>query len=78
MSRWVLGYGRGDLADDEHDILECLDAAVVYEWNELPTDTRRALFRHATGGEGFDPTRLRAQIARFLHDYKDDADATVP
>jgi hypothetical protein len=24
--------------------------------------------------EGYDPARLRAQIARFLHNHKDDAD----
>ncbi|MDE2465486.1 MAG: hypothetical protein KGO02_17500 [Alphaproteobacteria bacterium] len=72
-SPWALGLGRSDLADNEHDILECLGVAVVCEWNTLPTDIRRALFRHATCGNGFDPARLKAQIARFLHDRKDAA-----
>jgi hypothetical protein len=75
ISPWALGCGRNDLSDNEHDILECLGAAVVCAWNELPTDIRRALFRHATSGVGFDPMRLKAQIARFLHDHKDDAAA---
>lgn len=78
VSKWALGYDRNDLADGEHDILECLGAAVVSVWNELPTDIRRALFRQAAGGVGFDPALLKAQIARFLHDHKDDADAATP
>lgn len=75
ISPWALGFGRSDLADNEHDILECLGAAAVCAWNELPTDIRRVLFRHAASGAGFDPASLKAQIAKFLHDHKDDAAA---
>ena len=46
------------------------------EWNDLPTDVQRALFRHASAAEAsYDPVRLKARIARFLHDHKDDAGA---
>jgi hypothetical protein len=44
-------------------------------WNELPTDIQRAVFRQAAANKTHDPVRLRAQIARFLHGHKDDADS---
>ena len=75
ISPWALGYDRSDLADDERNILECLGTAAVCVWNELSTDIRRDLFRHAASGAGFDPARLKAQIAQFLHNHKDDAGA---
>ena len=64
------------LADAERHILECLGAAVVMEWNDLLTEVQRAIFRHASAAEAsYDPVRLKARIARFLHDHKDDAGA---
>ena len=64
------------LAEAERHILECLGAAVVMEWNDLPTHVQRALFRHASAAkESYDPVQLKARIARFLHDHKDDAGA---
>ena len=64
------------IAPPELHALECLGAAVVMEWNDLPTDVQRDLFRHASAAEAsYDPVRLKARIARFLHDHKDDAGA---
>ena len=65
------------LAAAERHVLERLGAAVVMEWNALPTAVRRAIFRHAWAAEAsYDPVRLKARVARFLHDHKgDDAEA---
>ena len=35
---WPLPYETGDLLDAERRVLECLGAALVIEWNDLPTD----------------------------------------
>ena len=48
-------------------VLACLGAAVVAQWDILPHDIRKALFDAATGKQT-DPTGLKQQIARFLHD----------
>ena len=67
--------GTNLLADRERQILECLGAAVVIQWNDLSTEVQRAIFRHAAAvKDSYDPIQLRAHIARFLHDHKDDAD----
>jgi hypothetical protein len=71
---WILKYQSGDLDDKERRILECLGAAVVSEWNELPRDYQRALFQKAAVDKPYDPAQLRLRIARFLHNHKDDAD----
>jgi hypothetical protein len=64
------------LAAAERHVLERLGAAVVMEWNALPTAVRRAIFRHAWAAEAsYDPVRLKARVARFLHDHKGDAEA---
>ena len=61
------------LAETERNAVERLGAAVVFEWNELPTDVQRVLFRRASAVKDlYDPTELKARIARFLHDHKDD------
>jgi hypothetical protein len=62
------------LADAERQTLERLGLAVVMEWNELPTELQRVLFRRASAAEqSYDPVQLRSRLARFLHDHKDDA-----
>lgn len=62
------------LAEAERQILKCLGAAVVLEWNHLSRDVQRALFlRAAAVDEAYDPAELKTQIARFLHNHKDDA-----
>jgi hypothetical protein len=45
---------------------------LVSEWNDLPTDVQRRLFEHAASGKSHDAAVLKAQIARFLHNHKDD------
>ena len=47
---WPLPYDTGDLIDAERRVLECLGAALVSEWNDLPTDVQRRLFEHAASG----------------------------
>jgi hypothetical protein len=71
---WPLPYETGDLLDAERRVLECLGAALVSEWNGLPTDVQRRLFEHASR-KSYDAARLKARIARFLHNHKDDWDA---
>jgi hypothetical protein len=35
------------LAKEEEHILRCLGAAVIMQWDDLPTDIQRELFEHA-------------------------------
>ena len=69
---WPLPYETGDLLDAERRVLECFGAALVSEWNDLPTDVQRRLFEHAASGKSNDAALLKARIARFLHNHKDD------
>ncbi len=68
---WVLNA----LSNKDRRILESLGAAIVSIWNDLPTDIQRKVFQHAIAEAAFDPTLLAEQIARFLHDHKDDTGA---
>ncbi|MGQ0484333.1 MAG: hypothetical protein ACT4SY_03135 [Hyphomicrobiales bacterium] len=57
----------------EERILRCLGAAVILQWSDLPTEIQRNLFEDAASMS--DPQRrfrLKQQIARFLHEHKDD------
>jgi hypothetical protein len=64
------------LADEEEHILRCLGAALIMQWNTLPTKLRRELFDNASSmGALLETAALRGQIARFLHKHKDDEDA---
>ena len=75
-AQWPLTYGRNRrLLDLERRVLECLVAALVSEWNNLPTDVQRKLFEHATSGKSHDAALLKTRIARFLHDHKDASDS---
>lgn len=59
------------LARDEERILKCLGAAVIMQWNDLPTDIQRNIFEDASSMS--DPARqfqLKQKIARFLHEHK--------
>ncbi len=63
------------LAADEEHILRCLGAALIMQWNTLPTKLQRALFDSAgCMGDLLETAALRGQIARFLHKHKDDQD----
>jgi hypothetical protein len=64
---------RIGLGEQEQFVLRCLGGAVLMQWNELPTSIQRALFERAASLSKEDQTlALREQIARFLHDRKDD------
>ncbi len=88
-SRWeneggaVFSSADEDLHDRlspiEQGILQCLGAAVIAQWSVLPTEVQRALFQDAvSSGDPHQSTSLREQIARFLHNHKDDADSSAP
>lgn len=64
------------VAEIEEHILRCLGAAVIMQWNTIPTKLQRELFDTA-GSLGVVPqtVALRGQIARFLHDHKDEANS---
>jgi hypothetical protein len=53
-------------------LLEAFFAALVSEWNDLPTDVQRRLFEHAASVKPYAADLLKARIARFLHNHKDD------
>ncbi|MGA2127063.1 MAG: hypothetical protein ABSG76_13015 [Xanthobacteraceae bacterium] len=61
------------LPPDEEQILRYLGAAVIMQWSTIPKKLQRELFDSAGAmGEMLDTTTLRGQIARFLHNHKDD------
>jgi hypothetical protein len=65
------------LSEEEGRILQRLGAAVLLQWNDLPTAIQRQLFEHAVAmGEARHTAELKEQIARFLHTHKDDARAS--
>jgi hypothetical protein len=62
----------GIFGKDRH-ILRCLGAAVIMQWNTIPTKLQRELFDTAGSlGDVLQTAALRGQIARFLHDHKDE------
>jgi hypothetical protein len=62
------------LAETEEQVLRCLGAAVIMQWNTIPQKLQRELFDNAGSmGELLQTSTLRGQIARFLHKHKDDA-----
>ena len=64
---------RNGAYDEQENILRCLGAAVIMNWNTIPTKLQRALFDAASSIE--DSGRmapLKDALARFLHDHKDD------
>jgi hypothetical protein len=64
---------RTALAEEEDQILKCLGAAVLMRWNTVPTKLQRELFDCAsTIGDLQQTTPLKGQIARFLHNHKND------
>lgn len=80
LARWegeggALGASaKADQKLDEAElrILSRLGAAVLSEWSTLPTDLQRAIFSRAStlhaAADGF---RIKAEIARFLHEHKE-------
>jgi hypothetical protein len=66
---------EGDaLAANEEQVLRCLGAAVIMQWNSIPKKLQRELFDNAGSmGDLLKTAALRGQIARFLHKHKDDS-----
>jgi hypothetical protein len=61
------------VAEIEERILRCLGAAVILQWNTIPTKLQRELFDTAGSmGDVLKSAALRGQIARFLHKHKDE------
>jgi hypothetical protein len=60
-----------DAAHAEENILRCLGAEVILNWNTIPTKLQRALFEAASSSGR--AASLKQAIAQFLHDHKDDA-----
>ena len=59
------------LTVSECQILQCLGAAVVIAWNDLPTNVQRILFTLASTDGACGPVRdLPLRIARFLRNHK--------
>jgi hypothetical protein len=62
---------RTALVQEEEHILQCLGAAVITRWNNLPTEVQRELFASAVSlSEPLQTAELKQQIARFLHTHK--------
>ncbi len=66
------------LPTKEH-VLRCLGAAVIMQWDTLPTSLRREIFDTAGSvGKLMETAALRGQIARFLHKHKNDGRNSKP
>jgi hypothetical protein len=66
------------LAQEEEQILRCLGAALILQWNTLPQKLRRELIDSAGAmGELLETAELRGKIARFLHKHKNDDGAVT-
>jgi hypothetical protein len=58
------------LAAEEEHVLRCLGAAIIMQWNTLPTSLQREIFDTAGSmGKLLETAALRGQIARFLHKH---------
>ncbi|MGX1007092.1 hypothetical protein AB7M69_001449 [Bradyrhizobium japonicum] len=67
------------LAAEEEFVLRCLGAALIMQWNALPTTLQREIFDTAGSvGKLLETAALRGQIARFLHKHKDDGSRSKP
>ena len=70
------GLDSNAVAEIEEHILRCLGAAVIMQWNTIPTKLQRELFDTAGSlGDVLQTVALRGQIARFLHDHKDETNS---
>jgi hypothetical protein len=48
--------------------------AVIAQWDDLPSHNLQRLFDHAASmGGPHHATQLKVQIARFLHNHRDDS-----
>ncbi|MEJ0075015.1 MAG: hypothetical protein WDO17_06145 [Alphaproteobacteria bacterium] len=58
---------------EQENILRCLGAAVILNWNTIPTKLQRAVFEAASSIQDRGQAPLKEALAQFLHDHKDDA-----
>jgi hypothetical protein len=58
---------------EEEVILRCLGAAVILNWNTIPTKLQRALFEAASDIRGARNAPMKDVLAQFLHDHKNDS-----
>jgi hypothetical protein len=64
---------RAAQAVEEEYVLRCLGAALIMQWNTLPTTLQREVFDTAGSvGKLLETAALRGQIARFLHKHQND------
>ena len=62
------------LAAEEEQVLRGLGAAIIMQWNSLPTSLQREIFDTAGSvGKLWETAALRGQIARFLHKHKNES-----
>jgi hypothetical protein len=65
--------GSAPIVEMEEKVLRCLGAAVIMQWSAIPKNLQHDLFDTAGSLGGVIQTvALRGQIARFLHDHKDE------
>lgn len=66
---------RGEiLAAEEEQVLRCLGAAVIMQWNTLPMSLQREIFDTAGSvGKLWETAALRGQIARFMHKHQNES-----
>ena len=55
------------------DILRCLGAAMILNWNTIPAKLQRSLFEDATDILGEPGSPSKTVLAQYLHDHKNDA-----
>jgi hypothetical protein len=71
--RMLAPAAKGSYAEDEEQVLRCLGAAVIMQWNNLPTKLQKELFDNASSMDYvLQAGAVKGQIARFLHNHKDD------
>jgi hypothetical protein len=63
--------GAPALEQQEEHLLRCLGAALIMQWDALPSNIRRQLFDSAgTMSDAVGVMSLRERIARFLHKHE--------
>jgi hypothetical protein len=68
------GYRPRGPAAEEERVLRCLGAALIRQWNALPTMLQREIFDTAGSvGRLLETAALRGQIARLLHKHNKEA-----
>ena len=73
LSPTAKGGGGPHLWENEEQVLRCLGAAVILQWNTLPAKLQKELFENASSvGNLLQAVAVKGKIARFFHNHKDD------